>query len=761
MGADRQPEETIRLGDLGAPVTVYRDTWGIPHVRADNMADLFWANGFVHAADRLWQMDAARRRAVGRYAEWAGPDAVAADSLCRKLGIEAVSRADFGGLDSDTVVMLERYAAGVNAAIETRPLPPEYELLGEAPEPWEPWHCVAAMRQRGLLMGSIWFKLWRAAALGVVGPEGVGLLRYDDGGPERFVVPQGETGARLRAALADLTPGIEALAALAPRDGTLAGSNNWAVSGARTLSGAPIIAGDPHRAFEIPSMYVQMHLQCPQLHALGLSVPGVPLFPHFGHNEHVAWCVTHAFADIHDLYVERFDRDDPTRYETPTGYRQLDRHEETIRVRGADPVTVRVCRTRHGALIVGEPEDGAAIALRSMQTEPGDRSLASLLPMATATDLAGFYHATRGWGVIDHSLVAADRAGRIGVSVRAMVPRRPAANGWLPVPGWTDAHDWQGIVPFDAMPRTVDPPDGIIVTANNRPVPASWPDYLCTDCHPSTRAERIASRLAGRRGLDVGDMLDILGDTDSARAREIVARLCAVPPGTARVAQLQAMLRGWDGRMDAGLAAPTAYVRVRQAMTRILARRSGLDRLSGSPALSVPPGIPPENQLWWALPNLLRADDTTLLGGADWEAVMREALEAVAEGPPPEPWGEAHRPVFAHPLGASDSSGKLVAPTSAPVPGDGDSVCAMGAYPTCGLAASYGPVARYVFDLADWDRCRWVVFHGASGVPASPHYSDQNAHWARCSLVPAPFSDAAVAAHAASRLLLVPAGEQG
>lgn len=752
---DHRPAETLRFRDLGAPVTVLRDAFGVPHVVAGSRADLVWANGYVHAADRLWQMDAARRRAVGRYAEWAGPQAVEADALCRRLGIAAVSRADHDALDDATQAMLARYSAGVNAAIRSRPLPREYALLGTEPEPWEPWHCVAVMRQRGLLMGSVWFKLWRAAALPVTGPEGVGLLRYDDGGPERFIVPQGETGARLRAALADLAPGIAALAALAPGDGTLAGSNNWAVSGARTATGAPLLAGDPHRAFEIPAMYVQNHLRCPDLHAMGLAVPGVPLFPHFGHNAQVAWCVTHSFADIHDLYVERFDAADPRLCHTPEGLAPVEERHETVAVRGAAPVTVRIVRTRHGPLIVGRPEDGAAIALRSMQTEPGDRSLACLLPMAEAEGVPALIEATRGWGVIDHNLVVADRAGRIGVTVRAMVPRRPAANGWLPVPGWTAEHDWQGLVPFEDMPRSVDPPGGLIVTANNRPVPAEWPDYLCTDCHPSTRADRIAARLADRRGLDAGDMLDILGDTLSLRAREIAARICAVPVEAPAARGLQALLGGWDGRMDAALTAPTAYMMVRQAMTRGLARRSGLGALAGDACLAVPPGIPPLNQLWWTLPNLLRADDTTLLGGDDWDGVIAEALAEVAAGPPPAPWGEAHRPRFVHPLDGLEGAD---APPSAPVPGDGDCVCAMGAYPSGGLAASYGPVARYVFDLADWDNSRWVVFHGASGEPGSAHYGDQNPLWARCALIPAPFSEAAVAAHARSRTDLLPEG---
>lgn len=738
---------------LSAPVEVIRDLWGVPHVRAADEADALFANGWVNAADRLWQMDAARRRAIGRFAEWAGPDAAPLDVLARRLDVAGVSQRDHAALSPEGASMCQRYADGVNAFIERGELPPEYALLGEVPEPWEPWHSVAVMRQRGLLMGSIWFKLWRAAALKAVGPEAIRLLRYDDGGVERFVTPQSAQGRRWIASLEDLAPAIEALAGLAAADATVAGSNNWAVDGRHTASGKPLVAGDPHRVFEIPGMYAQLHLACPEFDVLGLSVPGVPLFPHFGHSARVAWCVTHAFADIHDLYVERFEGGDT--YVTKDGPREATVREETVRVRGGEDIAVRCVATGHGPIIAGAPEDGFAIALRSAQLEPTDHALDCLPKMAKAADVETFYEATRGWGVIDHNLVAADVDGHIGVSVRAMVPRRDRRNGWLPVPGWTGGHEWDGMIPFEAMPREIDPPAGRIVTANNRPVPDDWPDYICTDCHPTTRADRIVERLEARSGLEVDDMVEILRDTRSARALELIDLICAAEARDAGAARLQDALKGWDGRMDPGLLAPTVYILVRQEMTRILARRSGLDATAGDPLTSVPLGIPAVNQLWWTLPILVRSGDETLLGGAGWGDVAAEALATVAgRGETLEPWGAAHRPLFVHPLGARFA--EAVAPTSDPTGGDGDCVAAIGSYPTGGTAATYGPIARYVFDVADWDRSRWVVFHGVAGAPGDPHYSSQNPHWARGELIPAPYSEAAVAAHAAERVTLKP-----
>ncbi|HYG44192.1 MAG TPA: penicillin acylase family protein [Bordetella sp.] len=739
---------------------VLRDRWGIPHVRAGNVDELFYANGYVHVQDRLWQMDAARRRAIGRYAEWVGASGVAADALARRLGVEAVSRRDYAQLAPETQRMLHCYTQGANAAMAELAAPVEYQLLEQRPEPWEPWHCVAVMRQRGLLMGSIWFKLWRAAALRTIGPQAINLLRYDDGGTERYVVPQSDADARRWIAGLDaMAPAIEGLLALAPRDATIAGSNNWAVSGARTASGRPLVAGDPHRIFEIPGMYTQLHLSCDAFDALGFSVPGVPAFPHFCHTGHVAWCVTHAFADIHDLYLERFDPADPARYETETGWAQAQCRDEVISVRGADAVTVRAVHTRHGPLLADIAPEGYGVALRSVQLDPVDHSLDCLLPMLRARGVREFNEVCRPWGVIDHSVVSADTAGHISVNVRAIVPERDRINGWLPVPGWTGRHEWRGFIPWERMPRVVDPDSGKLVTANNRIVPDGQDDYLCTDCHPSTRAQRISTCLDQLGPARVADMEALLGDTRSARAVEITARICQAPV-QGEAARLIELLRGWDGHMAPDQLAPSAYMLVRQAMTRVLARRSGLDQAAGDLfATMAAPGVVPVNQLWWVLPELLRREDTSLLGGADWNQVIAEALTAVAGSGPLQPWGRLHRPVFAHPLAEVFASGaQALAPASEELGGDGDCISAHGAYPTSGPAATYGPVARYVFDVGDWDASRWVVFHGASGVPGDAHYSDQNPLWARCELVPAPFSRAAVDACAVSRKTLTPAG---
>jgi penicillin amidase len=747
---------TLRLPGLRDDVVVHRDAWGIPHIRAKGEADAFFALGVVHAQDRLFQMELNRRRALGRSAEWLGATAAEGDALARRLGVEAASRRDYEAASSEARDMLAAYVAGVNAFLASgAPDPVEYRLLEARPESWEPWHPIAVMRRLGLLMGSVWFKLWRAAALPVVGAENAAKLRYDDGGRDLLCIPPGVEAARWEADLKALAPAITTLLEASGADATGGGSNNWAVGPARSATGRPVLAGDPHRIFEIPNMYTQHHLACDAFDVIGLTVPGVPGFPHFAQNGRVAYCVTHAFMDIHDLFLERFDAAG-VNTQVADGWRPVTRRTETVMVRGGAPREVEIIETVHGPVIAGDPASGTALALRSVQFAETDHSFDCLPRMLRADGVAALFRATRGWGVIDHNLVAADVSGHIGHLVRAKVPRRPRANGWLPVPGWTGQHEWQGWIAHEEMPVAIDPPGGVIVTANNRVVADEHPDYLCTDCHPPHRARRIAALLAeGQHAPEKAGAIH--ADTLSPIAMLLRERLAALPqPADAVQAALRARLLEWDGRMDTASEAPAAYIALRRALTAILTERSGLAALAGHPWLSPAPGIAPPNQLWWTLPALLRADDTAMLGGWSWPQALEAALAqaAVANA---EPWGEAHRPRFAHPLSAVfPEAAAMLDPPARPIGGDGDTVLANGVVCTTGPAAAYGPLARYAFDVGNWEESRWAVFHGVSGHPGSPHYADQNAPWSACEMVPMLYDWRGIEAEAESRQTLTP-----
>jgi penicillin amidase len=735
-------------GDSGADI--YRDAWGIPHIKTRTRDEAFAALGFAHARDRLWQMEALLRRGTGRYAEWVGEAAVKADILARQVNTTGASQRDYAALGEEARAMLESYARGVNAFIATGYRPVEYRLLDAAPAPWLPWHSIAVMRQIGFLMGSVWWKLWRAAALPIIGLDGIAKLRFEDGGSELLCIPPGVERGPYRAALDDLQPGAAALLEVAAQDVVGGGSNNWALGPTRTATGRPIVAGDPHRVLEMPNMYAQMHIACDEFDVIGLTVPGVPGFPHFAHNGHVAWCVTHAFVDIHDLYVERFSDDGQTCL-FKDEWLPVRRRREEIAVRERPSIEVEVVETAHGPIIVDTPGKTWGLALRSMQFTELDRSFDALIPMMRARTVETLYEATREWGLIDHNLVAADVRGRIGHRVRAKVPRRPRANGWLPVPGWNGEHEWDGVIEWDRMPAALDPEGATIVTANNR-VTENGGDYLCTDAMPPHRARRIWRRLEMLASATVDDMAAIHRDVETTPGVELRERLRAAPePTVPEAAALRHLILAWDGRMEASSAAAAAYNAVRLALTRLVAARSGLGAAAQSPYGSVAPGLVPENQLWWTALGLLRNDDRSLLKGATWNDLLGEALIQAAASPR-RAWGDVHLPRFTHPLSVMfPAEAEALDRVSAPVDGDNDTVFATGCSASVGARAVYGSLSRYAFDVGAWENCRWIAFHGASGEPESPWHMNQNAAWAAGEMVPMLYDWAIIANGAVSR----------
>ena len=761
------PNPANHLPDLESPATVpgllravdvRRDSWGIPHIRAASQLDAFAGLGFVHAQDRLWQMEALLRRGTGRYAEWLGKSALAGDILARRVDTSGASRRDFAVLKPETRSMLEAYARGVNAFIELRRWPAEYAILKTEPAPWQPWHSIAVMRQIGFLMGSVWWKLWRAAALPIVGVAEISKLRFDDGGDDLLCIPPGAEGARYLAALADLKPGLEALLSHGDdrQEAELAGgSNNWALAPDRTATGRPLLAGDPHRVLEMPNMYAQAHLACDAFDIVGLTVPGVPGFPHFGHTADVAWCVTHAFVDIHDLYIERFDAGAAnTRFKDH--WMPVKRRKETIAVRGENDTEIEVIETHHGPVIAGDPAAGTALALRSVQFAVPDYSFDCMLPMLRAKTVEQLYEATRGWGLMDHNLVAGDTAGHIGNRVRALVPARPKSNGWLPVPGWTGEHEWNGMVPFEEMPCCIDPTGGTIVTANNRVVEENGARYLSTDSMPPHRARRIWQRLAQLSKPGVDDMASIHRDLVSVVALEFRERISSVKV-SGHAAGLRDRIIDWNGEMTAESRSAAAYVALRTALTKLVVEKSGLNAVSESPYTKVTPGIFAESQIWGTVPQLLRAGDTGLFAPATWDDLLAEALERAALDFPTETWGELHRPTLRHPLSSAfPQFAGLLDKTCMPVGGDNDTVFAAGYIARLGMRVTYASLCRYVFDVGAWDNCKWIVFHGSSGHTASPWYDNQNATWAAGEMVPMLYDWAKIEELTATRQQLLP-----
>ena len=549
-----------RVAGVRAPVEIVRDPDGIPHVRARSAPDAFFGQGWAHAQDRLFQMEYDRRRAYGRWAEWVGPAGVDGDRLMRRFRVEDSVRRDWDAASSETREMLAAFASGVNAFVEsTTRWGVEFDIASARPAPWRPWDSMAVFKVRHLDMGPWRSKLWRARLLRHLGPERTAQLTRAPQAHPMLIVPPGaeyrgpaQDGSvemeRHLSAMALVPPGspgtATAGAVVAPQ-----GSNSWAVSGSRTASGKPLVAGDPHRTLDVPNVYYQNHIACPEWDAIGLSFPGVPGLPHFGHNARVAWCVTHAMADYQDLYIERFDGGDPYRYEFRGAWRSADVRVETILVRGADPVEIETVETHHGPVVAGNPRHGHAIACAYTAIAGINSTFEAFVPMLAARNADEVEATMRSWVEPANNFVFADVDGVIGYRARGQVPVRPMANAWVPVPDGPASTNGVAAFPSRRCPRSAIPIPGSSPrptarspaptthitsgsstrrtsgragsspgsTRSRRPPPPTWLRSTPTECAcrraisfawssglaPATRRDRIAAMRAGRRPCGV------------------------------------------------------------------------------------------------------------------------------------------------------------------------------------------------------------------------------------------------------------------
>lgn len=740
---------SLTLDGLDGPVDVYRDELGIPHMRASTQHDAFFIQGFVHAQDRLWQMDYDRRRAYGRWAEFAGSVGVEQDILMRRLRLGETARADYEEFDAETRAMLEAYAAGVNAFIDTtKSLPAEYDLVGGRPERWNPWDPCASFKVRHVLMGVWHRKLWRVHQLKTIGEDLLLKLRAGSDDPDPLIVPPGVDYQQMPDGMRDSQLHAEAVSGIRE---WLDGSNNWAVHGSRTASGKPLVAGDPHRAIDVPNVYYQNHLACPEFDVIGMSFCGVPGFPHFGHNQWVAWCITHAGADYQDLYIERFDKSDPSRYMFKGEWRQAERRTERIVVRGASPVDVDLTITNHGSVIVGDLSSGFALAARYSSTETPNTGFRSLLPMLKARSVADLDEAMRNWVDPCNNLVMADVDGNIAYLTRGKVPRRTRVNGWLPVPGWTGQHEWDGYIPFEEQPRSLNPDTGYIITANNRIVGDEYPYYISTDWAPGNRAARIRERLQAISKATGDDMKSVHADRISIPSRSFVARLDQLGDFNDQESQAADLLRAWSGSMDHDSAAATIYSAWREQTIKLVLQDGPLHPLvSGDEKWGPAPmnAISLSGRLRAPLLALMDADDSSVLpSGETWPSLLTRSFSAAIDWLTSQlgddmnewQWERVHRTAAKHSLSSSlPQLAELLDPPTFGVGGDSDTPQA-GGYGGIGAGdfrLSSSSVARYLFDLSDWEKSGWVVPLGSSGHPGSEHFADQGEAWSRQELYP-------------------------
>ncbi len=736
----------LEVAGLRGKVEVYRDRLGIPYVRAENENDAFFAQGFVTAQDRLWHMEYDRRRGSGRWAEVVGDRALEQDKLMRRFRLVASARADYRAIDGQTKALFDAYAAGVNAFIQGPfPLPVEYRIAGIEPEEWQPWHGLVVYKVRHILMGVFESKVWRARMVREMGPEKAAKLfpGYEPGHLQ--ILPPGSVYAGpLDDGLKELADGAAALNHMGEMD---AGSNSWALSGASTASGKPLVAGDSHRALDTPNTYYQNRVSCPEFDVIGLSFPGVPGFPHFGHNRWVAWCVTHTAADYQDLYIERFNEDEPAKYLYRDQWLEARSYEETVKSSSGKEETFSVTVTRHGPVISGGPESGTGLAFKYTATERPSAWPGILWRMLKARDAQELAESQKDWVDPCNNFVYADVNGNIGYLCRGRIPQRASVNGWLPVPGWTGQHEWGPDIPFDYTPRSVNPVEGYIATANNKPVGDDYPYYIAIDFTPEFRVKSVTQGLKALEKPNAKDMAKVHSQRVSIPALAYLPVLERVEPQDAASADAKTRLLGWQGEMDAQRVEPTIYSAMRDALLKDVFKTNLTPELAEAAWHPADRGLGSfGNRLKARLVEMVKNDDRSLLRqGDDWPAALSRALaagvanlkERLGDDQGQWRWETVHQARPRHTLSdAFPDLASLLDPPPIPTSGDGDTPLQGGYSPSAPATVTSLSVARYAYDLADWNKSLWTVPLGSSGHPGSVHYHDQSETWRKVEMVP-------------------------
>ncbi len=755
------------VAGLDAPVEIVRDAHAIPHIYAQSRRDGAFAMGYVHAQDRLWQLEMQRRIGAARLAEVVGEPGVATDKFLRTLGLYRVAERNFERLAPEAQAIYRAYAAGVNAYLETSSeiLPPEFLLLGHEPEPWRPADSVVWLKIMAWDLGDNFEdELLRARLAGKLDLEQLRDLwaQHPDDPPPG-----------LHAAAPGFDPsGIDfgALATALPVDGVSGfGSNGWVLSGDHTQSGKPLLANDPHLRLEVPSVWYLAHVSTPDFEIVGATLPGLP-FPLLGRTRNLAWGFTNTGPDVQDLFIERLDPDDPTRYLTPEGSVPFEVRSETIAVSGEEPVELVVRETRHGPVVSGVIEEseqfleaGHVLAFAWTALDEDDLSAQALVNATAATDWESFVEALRDLAVPQQTVIFADAEGNIGYVAPGRVPIRASGQGHMPAPGWTGAHDWVDRVPFEALPGDYNPASGRIVTANNRMVDADYPYYLTDDWTAPYRARRIEALLDAQPKHDVASFAAIQQDLVSLAAERLLPVLLelAEPRGIAGRDALNLLIQ-WDHTMSREGAAPLIYMAwLRELMHVLFADELG-DVFEDYWKIRVEPihrALADRSQ--WC-------DDVTTAGEQETcgEAVTR-ALEvsleylAVAHGHDMDDWrwGEAHAVhMKSRILGEVPAVGSWFE-IDMQSGGEKETVKAGGfdvADPERPFAQNHGAGYRAVYDLAEPERSVFIMSTGQSGNPLSSHYADYAEAWRDGDYLPMHTDRAAVEEDALGTLVLKP-----
>jgi penicillin amidase len=718
---------TVSVKGLREPVEILRDRWGVPHIYARNVHDLFFAQGYIAAKDRLWQIDLWRRIGSGQLSEVLGPSAIERDRLARAVRYRGDWPAEWAGYGPDTREIVTAFTDGINAYVKalggTRPL--EFRLAGYDPGLWRPEDVVS--RVAGLLMTrNLTREVSRAEQIKKHGVPAVEKFFPLD--PRiALEIPRGLD-------LADITPDITRVyeQAIGPVAFAIEqGSNNWVVDGTMTTTGKPILANDPHRPVLIPSLRKTVHLVAPGWNAIGSGEPALPGIA-LGHNERIGFGFTIVGIDQQDLYVEKLNPGNPDEYWFRGAWKKMEIERQKLAVKGEPEREIELRYTIHGPVIHQDADRHRAYSLRWVGSEPGTAGYLAGLTVARANNWTGFLAAMERYKVPSENIVYADVDGNIGWQAAGMAPVRENWSGVLPVPGDSGEYEWNGFRRNADLPHLYNPDNHYIATANHNILPAGYKVPLGYEWALPFRFHRIEEMLAGGRKFSVEDFARMQQDVVSLPARRFQQVLSQWNPGQGtRFALVRQSLLDWDRTLSADSAPALIYEYwmaelPRRVFGEDIGKSVDLETLLRTLEVS-----PDERALEQSLSTALERI------GRDFGADMKDWK-----------WGRAHQIAFRHPLGVRKFDRGPVAR-----PGDGNTVNA-----TSGPAfrQTGGASYRQILDLSDWDRSLMTNVPGESGDPESTHYSDLIEDWASGRYHPMPFTRKSVEAATEEKLLLKP-----
>jgi len=740
-----KPVESDRISvkGIGEPIEILVDGWGVPHVTAQNEEDLFFACGFFHAQERMWQMEIQRRAGAGRLSEILGKAALPRDRFLRNLGLKEAAQKSYEKLSRGERELMTAYSRGINFWMKSRGWnwPPEFLILRFRPEPWHPMDCLLIKEVMSLLLCTDYpSELMRGNLAKRLGSQKALQILEE----EVKAVPE-EAGESSSGRLRDFFFTGE--------------SNNWVVSGDLTKTGKPLLASDPHLQISVPPIWYEIHLHCPTINVMGASIPGLP-FVVIGHNEYIAWGLTNSGLDVQDLYIERLD-EDGTRYRNFDGWKPLQKNEEVFHVRGRkEPDRMTIDWTERGPIISPEIiESLTPLSLRWCIHDGGQEFKAFFL-LNKARNWDEFREALSFYGAPSQNIVYADVEGNIGYWLMGKIPIRDAGAALFPFPGWLEKGRWQAFLEEENKAYIYNPEDGIIVTANNRILPESFPYYLSVDWDMPFRATRIRELLLQEHAHDVTTFQKIQNDIYAKNSETIFQMLQELPADEGESGRALKLLRNWDRRMGRG-EAPLLYKTFLDFfMEETLKDELGEDfrsydflfrrKNAGVMRILAEPKSP-----WF------EKEDSP--GSESRDAVVRRSLEkAMAwlkqEYGPQESWDwkTVHAVHYEHLLGKVLLL-RFFNKGSYPVSGDAFTVNSTYSW---GDGTTHGPSFRQIVDLTDIGKSVCVLTSGQSGHFLSRHYDDQIPLWLEGRYHPMLFNQKDVEADARSRLLLKPFPER-